>query len=72
MQDVTEAVKADLEERANYGEKKYGGRLTPYSRYNQTTPIRNAYEEALDLACYLKQKLMEEELSETPPVEPPF
>ena len=56
---VEEAVAADIEARAELGERKYGGRLAAGSRHNQTSPLQNAYEEALDLAMYLKQALEE-------------
>lgn len=59
MKDITEMVKADLESRAKLGEKKYGARLTVEEACNNNkSALENAYEEALDLACYLKKALM--------------
>ena len=50
-------VQEDIESRAEIGEKKYGGRLEVGSRNNMISPLQNAYEEALDLAMYLKQEI---------------
>ena len=52
-------VQEDIEARAEIGEKKYGGRLEVGSRNNMISPLQNAYEEALDLAMYLKQEIEE-------------
>ena len=52
-------VQEDIESRAEIGEKKYGGRLEVGSRNNMISPLQNAYEEALDLAMYLKQEIEE-------------
>lgn len=57
-QDVTALVMADLEARAQGGERKYGCRLTTH---NGRRPLIDAYQEALDLACYLRQAIAEEE-----------
>ena len=59
MKDIAKLVQADIEGRAQLGERKYGGRLQVGSRNNMTSPLQNAYEEALDLAMYLKQELEE-------------
>jgi len=56
--DVTELVKQDLEARAQSGQKKYGERLTSD---NGRKALVDAYQEALDLALYLKQELDERE-----------
>lgn len=56
---VQSAVRADLVERERVGVERYG---TPLQPFNQRNALRDAYEEALDLACYLKQALIEEEL----------
>ena len=52
-------VQEDIEARAEIGEKKYGGRLEVGSKNNMISPLQNAYEEALDLAMYLKQEIEE-------------
>ena len=56
--DIVGLVKADLEERGWVGLRKYGKRLSrnrPLA--NGLTALENAYEEALDLALYLKKAL---------------
>ena len=57
--DIAKMVQEDIESRAQLGEKKYGGRLEVGSRNNMISPLQNAYEEALDLAMYLKQEIEE-------------
>ncbi len=57
--DIAKMVQEDIESRAEIGEKKYGGRLEVGSRNNMISPLQNAYEEALDLAMYLKQEIEE-------------
>ena len=57
--DIAKMVQEDIEARAEIGEKKYGGRLEVGSRNNMISPLQNAYEEALDLAMYLKQEIEE-------------
>ncbi len=49
-------VRADLEKREELGIERYGTSLRPH---NGRDALRDAYEEALDLACYLKQCLIE-------------
>lgn len=49
-------VRADLEERERLGIERYG---TPLLPHNGRDALRDAYEEALDLACYLRQALEE-------------
>lgn len=60
--DIAKKVQADIEARAQLGEKKYGKRLETGSRENGKSPLLNAYEEVLDLAMYLRQELAESEL----------
>ncbi len=55
-QKVTEQVCADLRERTLLGTRKYG---EPLQTFNGRDALQDAYEEALDLAQYLKQELME-------------
>jgi hypothetical protein len=53
---VHDAVSADIQSRKRLGTQRYG---TPLQPHNGRDALRDAYEEALDLACYLKQALME-------------
>lgn len=50
-------VVADIRARAEHGIKKYG---RPLETGNGRSALQDAYEEALDLVMYLKQKLLEE------------
>ena len=54
---VTEQVIADLQARTDKGVETYGVRL---HTFNGRSAMQDAYEEALDLAQYLKQALMEQ------------
>lgn len=54
---VWEAVIADMKARDEYGRGHYG---TPLQPFNGRYATRDAYEEALDTAVYLKQKSIEE------------
>lgn len=49
-------VRADLEARERIGIERYG---TPLQPFNGRDAVRDAYEEALDLACYLRQAIVE-------------
>lgn len=49
-------VRSDLSEREQLGIERYG---TPLQAFNGRDALRDAYEEALDLACYLKQAIVE-------------
>ena len=53
---IADLVVKDLEARKTMGIKKYG---TPLQAFNGRNPIQDAYEEAIDLACYLRQVLEE-------------
>lgn len=55
---VTDAVIKDMEERREMGIEKYGRELRTY---NGRRALVDAYQEALDLAVYLKQAIMEED-----------
>lgn len=50
-------VIADLEVRLAVGIQRYG---TPLQAHNGRNALRDAYEEALDLACYLRQAVEEQ------------
>lgn len=53
---IQSLVRKDLEERERVGVQRYG---TPLQARNGRDALRDAYEEALDLACYLKQAIVE-------------
>jgi hypothetical protein len=55
-QDIQSQVIADIVERRQVGIKRYGTALQPH---NGRDALRDAYEEALDLAMYLKQLMVE-------------
>lgn len=55
---INDLVVEDLLERKKAGIKKYGVAL---QAFNGRNALQDAYEEALDLAQYLKQKIVEEE-----------
>lgn len=54
--EILPLVIEDLRERSRIGTRKYG---EPLTTFNGRNALLDAYEEALDLACYLKQKLLE-------------
>jgi hypothetical protein len=54
--EVLPLVLADLEARIATGEDEYG---EPLTTHNGRDPLQDAYEEALDLALYLRQELEE-------------
>lgn len=53
---IQSMVRDDLLERERLGKERYGTALFPH---NGRSALRDAYEEALDLACYLRQALEE-------------
>jgi len=53
---VWSLVIADMAERDAVGASKYGTRLQPF---NGRDPLRDAYQEVLDLAVYLRQEIYE-------------
>lgn len=53
---VADLVRADLESRKAFGVAKYG---VPLQAHNGRDALKDAYEEALDLCCYLRQALEE-------------
>lgn len=55
---IHDLVIADLGERKDYGYRKYAVTLTAR---NGRDPLKDAYEEALDLCCYLRQAIEEHE-----------
>lgn len=55
---IHELVIEDVRGRLELGTKRYGTGLQPFNGRNA---LRDAYEEVLDLAAYLRQKIWEEE-----------
>lgn len=55
---ITELVIEDLKARTERGIETYG---RPLEAFNGRDPLRDAYEEALDLSQYLRQALVERE-----------
>lgn len=53
---VFDLLMADIKARDEYGQRKYGQPLRPH---NGRDSLRGAYEEALDLAVYLRQLIYE-------------
>lgn len=51
-------VIADMQAKHEAGTRKYG---TPLTGFNGRSALRDAYQEVLDLAAYLRQKIWEEE-----------
>ncbi len=58
-------VRADLHKRERVGRERYG---TSLQAFNGRDALRDAYEEALDLACYLRQAIAERDAATTEPV----
>jgi hypothetical protein len=54
--DVQSMVISDVFKRRQVGIERYGTALQPH---NGRDALRDAYEEALDLACYLRQAIAE-------------
>ena len=54
---VWDLVIEDMKERDAMGFKRYGMHLQPFNGRNS---LRDAYQEALDLAVYLRQRIYEE------------
>lgn len=53
---IQDLVKVDIELRKQIGVERYG---TPLQPHNGRDTLRDAYEEALDLAMYLRQAIYE-------------
>lgn len=54
--DIQSLVMYDLAARREVGIQRYG---TPLQAHNGRDALRDAYDEALDLACYLRQLIEE-------------
>ena len=55
---IQDLVIADIEGRRELGVKRYG---TGLQAFNGRNAVKDAYEECLDLACYLRQVLEEQD-----------
>ena len=66
---IADLVCEDLQKRKEHGTRKYG---TPLQAGNGRSALRDAYEEVLDLAQYLKQRIVEEESASKEPPCPRF
>lgn len=55
---VWDLVLVDIKERDEIGKEKYDTRLQPFNGRN---PLKDAYQEALDLVVYLRQAIYEQE-----------
>jgi len=55
---VWEMVIEDMKSRDEFGKRKYGTKLQPFNGRNA---LKDAYEEVLDTAVYLKQAIVEQE-----------
>jgi hypothetical protein len=53
---IQQLVREDLEAREKLGQERYG---TSLFAHNGRDALLDAYEEALDLACYLRQLMAE-------------
>ncbi len=53
---IAELVMDDIRERMALGTRRYG---TPLQAFNGRNALQDAYEEALDLSCYLRQAIEE-------------
>ena len=60
QQNVGEIVLADIQARIEVGEKKYG---TLLQTNNGRDALWDAYQEALDLVMYLRQAILERDIS---------
>lgn len=56
--DVALVVLADIQARIEAGEKKYGCHL---QTHNGRNALWDAYQEAIDLVMYLRQRILEDE-----------
>ena len=60
MTKVREAIEQDLRQREALGLRKYGVTLDRQD-LTEAQWLQHAYEEALDMACYLKRLLLQKE-----------
>ena len=62
IKSIQDQVIEDLEHRKELGLSTYGTLLYPHNGRDQ---LQDAYEEALDLACYLKSAMIERDDNES-------
>jgi hypothetical protein len=60
---IQDSVIRDIQARRDLGIRRYG---TPLQPFNGRDALRDAYDEALDLACYLKQAIVERDRASGP------
>jgi hypothetical protein len=60
---IWDLVIEDMRERDHEGRRKYG---TPLQAFNGRDPLIDAYQEALDLAVYLRQAIEERKAEAKP------
>jgi hypothetical protein len=60
MSKIEDSVCADIQTRADLGAKKYGVTMER-TDLSETQWLQHAYEEALDLAVYLKKIILEKQ-----------
>lgn len=65
---IADILCEDIQRRAEHGQRKYGTKL---QAHNGRNALQDAYEEALDLCHYLKQRLIEEVWHYPPEIYPP-
>ena len=61
LKPIADLIVEDILNRKQVGLQKYG---TPLQPFNNRSALQDAYEETLDLANYLRQKLEEERITE--------
>lgn len=59
FRDIQSMVIDDIGKRRSVGIERYGTALQPF---NGRKTLRDIYEELLDVACYMKQRMVEEDL----------
>lgn len=66
---VGEIVLADIQERIDAGQAKYG---TLLMTHNGRSALWDAYQEAIDLVMYLRQRIIEDATGQVNPEHPPM
>lgn len=68
-QQVLPQVMADMVDRVSKGSEEYG---EPLTTFNGRDALQDSYEEALDMALYLKQAIMERDAKASEPASKPW
>jgi len=63
---IWDLVVEDMKKRNRVGTEKYG---TPLQAFNGRDALVDAYQEALDLVVYLRQKIEEEKINDSPTID---